>query len=137
LQTSTEPAPKLFKQPTPAPPAMPGISASAPPNPTGGADATATEQPNELSSGGTPRQILQYGGGGPTLADCMSIWDPLTDMSKSEWKATCVRTMNGIDLPTEGTAGTAAQHHRHVPATAGGAPSQAGTQTTAEGYVQK
>ena len=71
-------------------------------------NAPATEQPNELSSGGTPRQDPFFGGGGSTLTDCMSIWDPTTDMSKSEWKATCIRTLNGIDLPTEGVAGTAA-----------------------------
>jgi hypothetical protein len=137
LQTSTEPAPKLFKQPTPAPPAMPGISASAPPNPTGGADATATEQPNELSSGGTPRQTLRYGGGGPTLTDCMSLWDPSTDMSKPEWKATCVRTLNGIDLPTEGVANPAAPAHQHAPATAGSAPSEANTESAFAGNLQK
>ena len=32
------------------------------------------------------------------LADCMGFWDRETHMSKSEWKAACVRTMQ--DYPT-------------------------------------
>jgi hypothetical protein len=30
-----------------------------------------------------------------TLADCMSYWDPGTHMSKTEWRETCKRTLNG------------------------------------------
>lgn len=30
-----------------------------------------------------------------TLADCMSFWDPGTHMSKTEWRETCKRTLNG------------------------------------------
>ena len=38
------------------------------------------------------------GGGGKSLADCMGFWDRETHMSKAEWKAACVRTMQ--DYPT-------------------------------------
>ena len=38
------------------------------------------------------------GGGGKSLADCMGFWDHETHMSKAEWKAACVRTMQ--DYPT-------------------------------------
>lgn len=109
LQTPTKPAPKLFKQPAPASPDMLGLP--APNTPMDILDSPITEQPNELSGGGTRTQAQQSGAGGPTLADCMSNWDPTTDMSKSEWKATCIRTLNGIDLPTEGVADTTAPRH--------------------------
>jgi hypothetical protein len=33
------------------------------------------------------------GGGGESLADCMGFWDRGTHMTKTEWKAACVRTM--------------------------------------------
>jgi hypothetical protein len=33
------------------------------------------------------------GGGGNSLASCMSFWEPATHMSKPEWRATCLRTM--------------------------------------------
>ena len=38
------------------------------------------------------------GGGGKSLADCMGFWDRETHMSKAEWKAACVRTMQ--EYPT-------------------------------------
>jgi hypothetical protein len=33
------------------------------------------------------------GGGGKTLADCMGFWDRETHMTKAEWRAACLRTM--------------------------------------------
>ena len=33
------------------------------------------------------------GGGGKDLASCMGFWDRATHMSKPEWRATCLRTM--------------------------------------------
>ena len=33
------------------------------------------------------------GGCGKTLADCMGFWDRETHMTKVEWKAACLRTM--------------------------------------------
>jgi hypothetical protein len=38
------------------------------------------------------------GGGGKSLADCMGFWDRQTHMTKAEWKAACVRTMQ--EYPT-------------------------------------
>jgi hypothetical protein len=108
-----QPAPPLFKQPTPAPlPTQATPTPSTQANPMENLNPPLPETPNELSSGGTPRQGPLFGGGGSTLADCMSIWDRTTDMSKSEWRATCVRTLNGIDLPTEGLASTTEPKHR-------------------------
>ena len=39
------------------------------------------------------------GGGGETLADCMSFWEPATHMTKAEWKAACRRTLDRIANP--------------------------------------
>lgn len=51
-------------------------------------------------SGGSSPPLTQ--GGGPTLADCMSLWEPSVHMTKALWKSTCIRTMNGIDMPDDG-----------------------------------
>ncbi len=51
-------------------------------------------------SGGSSPPLTQ--GGGPTLADCMSLWEPAVHMTKALWKSTCIRTMNGIDMPDDG-----------------------------------
>ena len=47
------------------------------------------------SSSGSPSESAPSapGGGGKTLADCMGFWDRETHMTKAEWKAACVRTM--------------------------------------------
>jgi hypothetical protein len=57
----------------------------------------APAQPFIESSGGQPKPVTM--GGGPTLADCMALWEPDLHMTKQLWKTTCVRTMNGIDMP--------------------------------------
>ncbi len=49
-------------------------------------DASSSASPSE-SAPSTP------GGGGKLLADCMGFWDRATHMSKAEWKAACVRSM--------------------------------------------
>lgn len=61
--------------------------------------ATDTGIPLEQSGGTTQ---IETAGGGPTLADCMSLWDKDVHMTKALWKTVCVRTMNGIDEPSEG-----------------------------------
>lgn len=53
----------------------------------------------EQSGGSSPPLTV---GGGPTLADCMSLWEPAVHMTKALWKSTCIRTMNGIDMPDAG-----------------------------------
>jgi hypothetical protein len=55
-------------------------------------------QPNmALSPGGSSSASQSApstpGGGGKSLADCMGFWDRGTHMTKTEWKAACVRTM--------------------------------------------
>lgn len=96
LQSETTPAtpPSMWKQP--ADPPAPAANTS----PTEQTIAPLSPQipDTEVSSGGqfVPREPIP--GGGPSLADCMDIWEPATHMSKAEWHTTCVRTLNGIDL---------------------------------------
>ena len=47
------------------------------------------------TSGGSPSETAPSapGGGGKTLADCMGFWDRGTHMTKAEWKAACVRSI--------------------------------------------
>ena len=48
-----------------------------------------------VSSSASPSESAPStpGGGGKSLADCMGFWDRETHMTKTEWKAACVRTM--------------------------------------------
>lgn len=86
--------------------AQPGSAAVAPQQPQN----TLSELPTALSAGGTSATSTP-GGGGKTLADCMAIWAPDTHMTKVEWRDTCKRTLNGIEMPTEtASAGTSATH---------------------------
>ena len=47
------------------------------------------------TSPGSPSETAPSapGGGGDTLADCMGFWDRGTHMTKAEWKAACVRSI--------------------------------------------
>lgn len=56
-----------------------------------------TSQNFEQSGGGSGVAITE--GGGPTLADCMALWEPAVHMTKELWKNVCIRTMNGINEP--------------------------------------
>jgi hypothetical protein len=47
-------------------------------------------RPDPSDQLGPPKDAVQ-----DTLSDCMSFWDPGTHMSKSEWRRTCQRTLNG------------------------------------------
>jgi hypothetical protein len=40
------------------------------------------------------------GGGGNTVEDCMRLWDKATHMSKSEWRASCARSLHRFDAVT-------------------------------------
>jgi hypothetical protein len=88
---------------------------------TGGTDPAIGQSsppvPDVFASGGGPAVTDHSGGGANTLASCMSFWDSATHMSKPEWRATCVRTLNGIDLPADGgmTAPPSTRAHvRHM-----------------------
>ena len=70
--------------------------------------------PDVFASGGGPAVTDHSGGGANTLASCMGFWDPATHMSKPEWRATCVRTLNGIDLPADGGVSVLTSAHTHV-----------------------
>ena len=72
--------------------------------------------PDVFASGGGTAAVDHSGGSGNTLASCMQLWDASTHMSKPEWRTTCVRTLNGIDLPTEVGAATVHTHSRHAQA---------------------
>ncbi len=70
--------------------------------------ATPPTDPIAEPQDATPENFEQSGGasgvetregGGPTLADCMSLWEPAVHMSRPLWKDVCIRTMNGIDEP--------------------------------------
>jgi hypothetical protein len=75
----------------------------------------ATEQ-NFEQSGGTSGVEMAVGGG-PTLADCMALWEPAVHMSRPLWKDVCIRTMNGIDEPQVALAAVDPgyrAHHKHA-----------------------
>jgi hypothetical protein len=66
------------------------------------------------TTGGTLAPDTHPGGGGDTLAACMSFWKADTHMTKSEWHDTCVRTLNGLDTGggvTDNLTKTAVPHH--------------------------
>lgn len=93
--TSSTPVPALPPQPfDAAAPAAPPVVA---------APSTATLTPDvavDSSSGGASR-TGNPGATGLTLADCMAVWEPALHMSKVEWRATCARTLNGVELPPD------------------------------------
>lgn len=112
--TGGDPAPS-WTAPTPT---------SIPPTPTAPAisepQTTTDTSPLTLEqSGGSSRPAIE--GGGPTLTDCMALWDPAVHMTKALWHTVCVRTLNGIDLPSAGLGlpepgqtRNQVQHHRQT-----------------------
>lgn len=85
----------------PSPPANTGRNPAL----TGGTDPAIGQPlppvPDIVASSGGSAVIDHSGGGGNTLAACMGFWDRSTHMSRGEWRQTCTRTLNGIDLPVE------------------------------------
>ena len=85
----------------PAQSSAPGISVrpAASPAPQLDAGKPNTESP----SVGNPVDMTEPPAGASqgTLAECISFWDAGTHMTKSEWRATCKRTLNGTDLVGE------------------------------------
>ena len=104
----------------PAPPPAPDVtttpSAIAAPTPELAPIAPLSPQlPTQFATGGTTQSNLALspgtgsnspsesapsapGGGGKSLADCMGFWDRETHMTKAEWKAACLRTLQ--DYPS-------------------------------------
>jgi hypothetical protein len=98
---NTGPAPLTTLTPSSGPsdnlPPMQELPQIAPPLPqlpeqfsTGGSTSASTLalSPGSTGSPSTP------GGGGKDLASCMGFWDRATHMSKPEWRAACLRTMD-------------------------------------------
>ena len=108
IDTSPSPAPPDRVTPPSAiaapEPELAPIAPLSPQLPTQFATGGVT-QPNlalspSASSAASPSESAPSapGGGGKSLADCIGFWDRETHMSKAEWKAACVRTMQ--DYPT-------------------------------------
>jgi len=84
-------------------PQLAPIAPLSPQLPTQFATGGTTSSNLALSPGtslGSPSELAPSspGGGGKTLADCMGFWDRETHMTKTEWKAACLRTMQ--DYPS-------------------------------------
>ena len=101
----------------PSPPANTGRNPAL----TGGTDPAIGQPsppvPDTFASSGGSATVDHYGGGAETLASCMGFWDRSTHMTRAEWRQTCNRTLNGVDLPVE-MGGPAAQSRgaRHAAA---------------------
>lgn len=73
--------------------------------PSQNASPGATLPPNPPLASTTGAAAELRGGQQETLAQCMSFWDASTQMSRSEWRQSCIRTRNGLDvLGTQGGA---------------------------------
>ncbi len=87
--------PSAIAAPVPELPPIPPLSPQLPTQISSG----GTPQPNlalsPSSASGSPSELAPSapGGGGRTLADCMGFWDRETHMTKPEWKAACLRTL--------------------------------------------
>ncbi len=89
-----------------------------PPASTSTTASTAPRQSDTLNTptatGGTLVADPNTGGGGDTLAACMSFWKADSHMTTVEWHDTCVRTLNGLDAGggvTDNLAPTHPVHH--------------------------
>jgi hypothetical protein len=80
-------------------PRNPGGPAAAAPAAPGDASTTTTPSATAPSTSAdplatpAPEPTDLNGGHRDTLADCMSTWDKGTHMTKTEWRATCLRNM--------------------------------------------
>ncbi|KAB2911661.1 MAG: hypothetical protein F9K29_21925 [Hyphomicrobiaceae bacterium] len=77
---------------------LPPIAPLSPQLPTQFATGGATQSnlalsPGSSSSSSNQSPASRPGGGGKTLADCMGFWERATHMTKAEWRAACLRTM--------------------------------------------
>jgi len=100
--TSPSPPPPETVTPPPAIaaplPELVPIPPLSPQLPTQFATGGVTQPSLALSPGGSSSSPSESapsapGGGGKTLTDCMGFWDRETHMTKVEWKAACLRTM--------------------------------------------
>jgi hypothetical protein len=76
---------------------LPDIAPLSPQLPTQFATGGSTVSTLALSPGSSsPSESAPStpGGGGKRLVDCMGFWESATHMSKREWRASCLRTMD-------------------------------------------
>ena len=71
-----------------------------PPTPAAPAITEPSSDTQNFEQSGGGNGVIITAGGGPTLADCMALWEPAVHMTKALWKDICKRTMNGINEPT-------------------------------------
>lgn len=73
--------------------------------------ATVPPDPPIASTNGATAEL--EGGQPETLSQCMSYWDASTQMSKTEWRQSCIRTRNGLDpLGMDPSSGTKTKKRR-------------------------
>ena len=61
--------------------------------PLSGGISTRVQSASPSSTSPSEAARSAPGGGGNTLADCLSFWDPATHMTKSEWRTACQRSL--------------------------------------------
>lgn len=94
---------------------VPAVVPATPTAPAITEPATGTQN-FEQSDGGSG--VVITAGGGPTLTDCMALWEPAVHMTKALWQDVCKRTMNGINEPAvalrsvDPSYGSAASAHK-------------------------
>ena len=108
--TSAASVPSSVGFATVAPPTMPPSAIGTPMERVPDIAPLSPQLPEQFATGGTTNGTLALspgaasgspsesapsapGGGGKTLHDCMGFWDRATHMTKAEWKAACLRTM--------------------------------------------
>jgi hypothetical protein len=95
---------------TVAPPTLPPAEIGTPMEPVPPIAPLSPQLPEQFSTGGSTGSSLALspggssspsesapsapGGGGKSLEACMGFWDRATHMTKAEWKAACLRTMD-------------------------------------------
>ncbi len=67
-----------------------GNGASTPPR----SDLYSSPNPGSASPSENAPSVA--GGGGKTLRDCMTFWEPATHMSKTEWRDACRRSVEEV-----------------------------------------
>jgi hypothetical protein len=60
--------------------------------------AGGTAEAARLKSAVVPKAPSTAVKNGRTLSDCMSLWDRGTHMTRAEWRRTCRRSLNAIEL---------------------------------------
>lgn len=86
-----------LQSPAPEAPAVAPLPQQLPTAISGGgeppANSMALSPGGTLTSSPTEAEPSRPGGGGKSLADCMRFWEPATHMTKVQWRAACLRTM--------------------------------------------